>query len=81
MTPKQKAKELVNKFTRIEDDTVFYWEPYYDTMYSDDEILPHAKKCAKTVCNEILTELNKKPSKDLSDLQYWTEIEHEISLL
>jgi len=46
MKASDKAKKLVEKFLRIEDDTTFYWEPYYDKPYNDDEVLPHAKKCA-----------------------------------
>jgi hypothetical protein len=30
---------------------------------------------------EIVTELNKVPNVDLSDLQYWCEVECEIDLL
>jgi len=40
-----------------------------------------AKESAVICVNEIVAELNKLPSKDLSDLQYWREVEYEISLL
>ncbi len=72
MTPKEKARELTNKFAKV--------EPYLPTK---DTILfmYEAKQCANICVKEILTQLNKVESKDLSDLQYWTEVEHEISLL
>lgn len=54
ITPTEKAKELILKFLRVEDDTTFYWEPYFDRQYLDDEVLPHAKSCAMIACDEML---------------------------
>lgn len=45
-----KAKQLVDTYLRLEDDTSFYWNCYWDERMNDNEVLPHAKKCAlKTV--------------------------------
>ena len=30
MNPKEKAKDLIEKYLRLEDDTLFYWNGYYD---------------------------------------------------
>ena len=76
MTPKEKATELVAKFTRIEDDTTFYWEPYYDTRYSDEEVLPHAVKCSIVVCDELIEQ-----SKDANYggfLLFWEAVKTEL---
>ncbi len=53
-SPKEKAKELVNKYLRIEDTTTFYWNGYYDQRMFDEEVLPHAKKCAIIAVDEIM---------------------------
>lgn len=73
MRPKEKAEELINKFLRIEDDSLFYWEPYYDKRYTDDEVLPHAKKCALICVEEILSddEIN-------NNYAYWEKVKKEL---
>lgn len=74
MTPKDKATELVKKFTyntRCFSETKG-WE---DTLYD-------AKQCALIAVDEIITELE-----DIDDGQtfipynYWNEIKHEINQL
>jgi predicted nucleotidyltransferase component of viral defense system len=73
MIASEKAKQLVNKFYYVDN-------PIADnTVRAMDYI--DAVKCAEICAKEVLTELNKLPSKDLSDLQYWGEIECELSLL
>jgi hypothetical protein len=54
MTPNKKAEELVNEYLRIEDNTTFYWNTYYDQRMFDDEVISHAKKCALIAVNEVL---------------------------
>ena len=77
---KEKAKELIGKFTRIEDDTTFYWEPYYDKNYTDEEIFLHAKKCSLIVVDEML-----KCDSDIVNWElherYWNEVKQEIENL
>ena len=78
MEAKLKAKELLDKMSS----QTYSYQPYAGAHYSVDEIGWEAgKKCALIMVKGIITELNKLPSKDLSDLQYWSEVEHELSLL
>ena len=77
MTPKEKAKELVNKFirpTRLYDE-ILGWEDY----------IPSAKQCALIAVDEII---NARPTTDgmiIGDTQtrpltinYWEEVKQEI---
>ena len=73
MTAKEKANELGNKFYQ---GSVFD----YDKKGHLEEIVK-AKERAKICVKEITEALNKLPSKDLSDLQYWGEVDYEIDLL
>jgi hypothetical protein len=84
MTPKEKAKNLVDRMYKVTT------KNYEDKNYEDNDYaqilankmwFSEAKESAVVCVNEIVAELNKLPSKDLSDLQYWSEVEHEISLL
>lgn len=73
MNAKEKANELGNKFYQ---GSVFD----YDKKGHLGEIIK-AKERTKICVKEIITALNKLPSKDLSDLQFWGEVECEIDLL
>lgn len=42
-----KEQDLREKFLRVEDETTFYWDGYYDQRMNDDEVLPHAEKCVQ----------------------------------
>lgn len=67
MTPKEKAKELVEKFiphTRVFHE-VIGWEDYEDS----------AKQCALIAINEILLLL------PLANRWYWEEVKQEIEIL
>ena len=68
MTPKEKAEELINRYLKI----------LAGGMYDFRE---EVKQCALVCAREVITELNKLPSKDLSDLHYWTNVENEINKL
>ena len=87
MDAKEKAKQLVERFIRVEDDSQFYWQPYDDIPYIDSEVLPHAKKCALIVIEEILTNSKQtilfiSSSEDLvCDNDYWNEVKMEINAL
>ena len=74
IAPKEKANDLVNEFRIIlmDEDTDCGQEILCSLI---------AIKHSKIVVREIITELNKLPSKDLSDLQYWGEVEHELNEL
>lgn len=73
MTPKEKATELINKFLRLEDDTSFYWDGYDDRKYLDEDILPHAKKCAIICVDEII-------NTKLQTIQplFWEDVKKEL---
>jgi len=67
MTPKEKAKELVNKFTGIKPIKLSDYSKIY---------LPTAKECALICCDEILGDMG-------ADRGYgfWTEVKQEIEQL
>jgi len=78
MTPKEKAKELVDKYTKV------YYDLGYD--YNDDR----DKQCALIAVDEILenvnyffTELEKDglPNKFDDEIEYWQEVKQEINKL
>ena len=79
MTPKEKAKELIDKYLRIEDNTFFYWEGYWDRRMADDEILPHAKKCALMAVDEIIKFGNQAGIRE--PMMYWHKVQEEIDKL
>jgi hypothetical protein len=82
MTPKEKAKELVDKFLRIEDDTTFYWEGYYDERLKDNDVLPHAKQCALKTVGEVLYVLNEIDSTEQWNASwFYNEVKQEIEKL
>ena len=77
MEAKKKAEELITKFLRVEDDTVFYWEPFYDMRYTDDEVKEHAIKCAKITVSEIIELENF----SIEGREFWNEVRTEIEAL
>ena len=58
---------------------------YFFAFEMTDKELKEQRKQGKVfaiICvKEIVTELNKLPSKDMSDLQFWGEVDYELSLL
>ena len=79
MKPKEKAKNLVDRMYKVT--TRNYADNDYAQILANKMWFAEAKESAVICVNEIVAELNKLPSKDLSDLQYWREVEYEISLL
>ena len=75
MNSKEKAEELVEKYLRIEDNTTFYWDAYYDRRLFDEQVLYHAKKCALTAVDEI--------SKHCYEVMkpFWEEVKTELKKL
>lgn len=78
MIPKEKAKELVDKFTDIENE------------YNEYSDFKQAKQCALITVDEILenvnyffTELEKDglPNKFDDEIEYWQEVKQEIEKL
>lgn len=78
METKEKAKSLLEQMSA----QTYEYQPYAGAHYHTEEIGYEAgKKCALIMVKGIITELNKLPSKAFSDLQYWSEVEYELSLL
>jgi len=79
-----KAKELIEKYLRIEDNTKFYWNPYYDRRYIDDEVFIHAVKCAKILVEEIIESCPSYKYWDTYDdetpsaITFWNEVKIEL---
>ena len=68
MTPKEKAKELIDKM--------------YECQWRKDTVeFRNAKKCALIAVNEIIKLKLLWFQKDSKDLQYWQEVKQEIEKL
>lgn len=72
MTPKEKAKDLFEKY-------VFYFPEYYNDLEFDYNI-EHAKECALIAVNEILNNDNNFFN-TYSKNDYWQEVKQEINKL
>jgi hypothetical protein len=68
MTPREKAKELVNKFIQ------------YTPANEEFEFI-YAKKCALIAVDEIIKEVTPKVSLYTYQLQFWQEVKKEIENL
>ena len=75
MTPKEKAIELVQRFTKIES-----FHIHERVVFMP---LPEAKQCALIAVDEILSELTEIPYglEYLNRLNYWLEVKQEIEKL
>lgn len=79
MTPKEKAKELVDKYS---DNIVVKFQEYAGAHYSELELSDtETKQCALICVNEILEGYNllEYYPEDLRD--YWEEVKQEIGKL
>ncbi|AGO47468.1 hypothetical protein Phi19:3_gp064 [Cellulophaga phage phi19:3] len=79
MFPKEKAKNLVDKMYKVA--TKNYADNDYAQILANKMWFTEAKESAKICVKEIITELNSIESKDLSDLQFWNEVDYEIDSL
>ena len=71
MTPKEKAKELVDRFKKL------------DTTFDGVDVLCHeAKQCALICVNKILHELEEEEDGYRMDrVEYWEQVKQEIEKL
>lgn len=69
MTPKEKAKELIDKFARI--------DGYQDSI--DLSKCEYEKKCALIAVDEIINSIN--PFGMFLGKDYWEEVKQEIEKL
>lgn len=76
MTAKEKAEELIKKYSPL----VTTWDCYWDSPREDKYILEDAKQCALITVDEILLEID---DTTLSEAQteYWLEVKTEIENL
>ena len=76
LTPKQKAKELYNLFSKH----AKYWDCYNDAPLE----INHVKQCALIAVDEIINSLENygKESDELqnmeNDFRYWQEVKEEL---
>ena len=73
MTPKEKAKELLEKFEDIK--TLHFWAEYENNNIL---LINQAKICALIAVDEILKTIG---DKIFSEYEYWQEVKQEIELL
>ena len=66
MTPKEKAEELVDKFTDVEDGEMY---------------IGKAKQCALIAVDEMLDELSNEDLYKKSNYIFWQEVKQEIEKL
>ena len=71
MTPKEKAKELINKFLNSKPSSGSY-------VSINTE---HAKQCALICVDEIINQRPQLPSSYTSTIEYWQEVKKEIEAL
>ena len=73
MTPKEKAKELYDKFNphaRV-------WDCYSDEPLKEN----HAKQCALICVDEIIHDMQIRLGLDKEDVEYWQDVKTEIEKL
>lgn len=70
LTPKQKAKELYDSFSKH----AKYWDCYNDAPLEID----HVKQCALITVNEIIKIKTLWFQKDTKDIDFWKEVKEEL---
>ena len=73
MKPKEKAKDLIEKFEPFADYTEC------DVFTQRENMLKNAIQCALIAVNEIIDAIDK--SLINSDIEYWQEVKNEINKL
>lgn len=79
MTPKEKAKRLVDQFSLF----VTTWNCYYDSPENPDNILRDAKQCALIAVDELVKDNERSESIVNAGLnkEYWQQVKTEIEKL
>ena len=70
LTPKQKAEELYDSFSKH----AKYWDCYNDMPLE----INHTKQCALIAVNEIIKIKTLWFQKDTKELDYWQEVKEEL---
>ena len=84
MTPKEKAKELVDRYERYSNP--YYYGPLvnFGPHFSEEEKRKGAKKCASIAVDEIIGVLNKLEETEYKmekSLAFWQQVKQEIENL
>ena len=74
MTPKEKAKELIDKFERAT------WACIMETN-NGSEVLDLAKQCALIAVEEVICMVSEDDGIWITTLQYWNQVKTEIEKL
>jgi len=77
MTPKEKAKELIQKYNELPEECSCY--EYMCICFRMGDY--YAKKCALIAVEEILNNKSFLISITLQDINYWQEVKQEIEKL
>jgi hypothetical protein len=75
MTAKEKADELIKKFSPL----VTTWDCYHDTPANPDSILQDAKKCALIAVDELIEHCSQ--VEPFLGVDYWQDVKTEIEKL
>lgn len=75
MTPKEKAKELVDKFTKVQACRELEWDNLVSCDMEDED----AKQCALICVDEIIATYDPLTSQYI--IQDWAEVKQEIEKL
>lgn len=87
MTPKEKAKELVDRYERYSNP--YYYGPLvnFGPHFSEEEKRKGAKRCAEIAVGEILYALSVPPIQNKghllydAEIDYWQLVKQEIEAL
>ena len=79
MTPKEKAKELYDKFYFVNSESVELITGEYEMLFSLHE--SDAKQCALIALDEIIEALELNSWQNVKQIKYYQEIKQEIEKL
>jgi hypothetical protein len=79
MTPKEKAKELYDKFYFVNSESVELITGEYEMLFSLHE--SDAKQCALIALDEIIEALELNSWQNINQIKYYQEIKQEIEKL
>lgn len=75
MTPKEKAQELIKKFSPL----VTTWDCYWDTPRNEADVIADAKKCALIAVDELINDTVASIPFEAQRLQFWNDVKSELS--
>ena len=77
MTPKEKALELITKFSPL----VTTWDCYNDVRRDDEEIAKDASQCAIISVELLLSELPNTLLDEQETYEFWENVKSELEAL